>query len=150
MDSLANVELLYNYSAKERFGDTLTAKLFDSMEANSQLSSFYNASPWFFVSLGMDYLGGKFAKAIVKNAPEKTKKALVAILIRQFKLSTKEAGAAADFLLSEALEKAVEELSNAIAHYDVSETLDKDIKDIIEKIKNSMLESKGPIIVTFG
>jgi hypothetical protein len=34
MNSLANVELLYNYSAKEKFGDTFIAKMFDVIKTD--------------------------------------------------------------------------------------------------------------------
>jgi hypothetical protein len=73
MNSVANVELLYNYSAKEKFGDTFVGRLFDAFEANSQLSSFYNESPWFFVSLGMDYFGGKTTKIGIATDSTKDK-----------------------------------------------------------------------------
>jgi hypothetical protein len=39
MNDVINVELLYNYSAKEKFGDTFIARLFDKMEANMQTAS---------------------------------------------------------------------------------------------------------------
>lgn len=150
MDSIVNVELLYNYSAKEKFGDTFIAKIFDIMEANSQISSFYNESPWFLISLAMDYLEGRVARIAIKHGPEKVKKALEKILIRKFKLNMKDAGYAADFLLGEALEKSTEEFLAEIARYDIDEVLDTDLDEMREKIEHSMLEGKDPIIVTFG
>jgi hypothetical protein len=150
MKGLANVELLYNYSAKEEFGDTYIAKIFDALEANSQISSFYNFNVWFFVGLATDSAIGK----LMLKALEKPLAPIRQQMIRQIRsilpVNKKIAEIGADFLLEEALKKAAEKYFDAITQYDVSEILDKNIDEITKKIENSMLEGKSPIIVTFG
>jgi hypothetical protein len=62
-----NGELLYNYSAKEKFGDTFIGKLFDALEANSQLSSFDEGNIWFFADTFISFEKGQTAKMFEKT-----------------------------------------------------------------------------------
>jgi superoxide dismutase len=51
MDSLMRFETAYNYSAKEKFGDTYIALLFDRLEAISQTTSMNQGSVWTFTDI---------------------------------------------------------------------------------------------------
>jgi hypothetical protein len=155
MDGLANVELLYNYSAKEEFGDTFIAKAFDIMEANTQLGSFYNADLWTLINFIMDnVVGGKIKGMLINNELAVVKTKLTKTIMKKFLLSGQNskriAEEIADLILDEAIQRAADELVSALIDYDASNILSRDISEMTERIRKSMLEGKGPIVVTFG
>jgi hypothetical protein len=75
---------------------------------------------------------------------------LVKLIVKKFKLSTKEAEALAEFLLSKAFEEAAEKLIEEMIDYDGEEVWERDVDEMYEKVSKSMFEGKGPVIITFG
>jgi hypothetical protein len=146
MNSLHNFELLYNYSAREDFGDTPQALLFDALEAAVQLkdvsvevSSVLFLADWF--------IGG----AITSKLPliKEAKSAFVAFLVKQG-LAKELAEALVDEVLIGTIKNAISQEVAEATKYDADKVLHEDLVEMYDKFNKSLLEGHGIVVVTFG
>jgi hypothetical protein len=146
MDSLVSFELLYNYSAREDFGNTPQAFVFDALEAMEQLKdvSFEVGSVLFLA----DWLiGGVITNKmpVIKDA----KKALAKYLITKG-LSKEIAEILADEVIINGIENAVKQEVSKAVDYNSDKVLEKDLSEIYDRFDKSLLEGHGIAVVTFG
>ncbi len=139
MNKLHNFDLSYNYSAKEKFGDTAIAKALDLMESYSQLGN--TSFGWKAADILIGYAGGSIAfvsKWTAKRVAKDLMKRGLPKMAAEF-LADEIVGAGKDALIN---------IAEALNDYDVDKIHDKDLKEMVGKYTTSIKDGHGVILIT--
>ncbi|WP_373033615.1 hypothetical protein, partial [Sulfurovum sp.] len=139
MDKLHTFDLVYNYSAKEDFNDTLVAQALDLAESYEQLGN--TSLAWATMSLLTDIVQG-YSK-ILKWPVKKVAK----YLVEKKGFSKAAAELLADKIVG-ASKATLIAMAEKLADYNAEEIHDNDLKEMVAKYTQSIYDGHGVIMVT--
>jgi hypothetical protein len=133
-----NFKLSYNYSAKEKFGDTPIAYVLDLLEANDQLAS---TSGWWWIvnqvtsfMIGKGNIFAKYTKKYMSNILQQNIPGLPSLV--------------ADYIAGKINKDGSQFLQKMTAPFTYDGQHDKNIKDMVKSYKESLKSGHGVILVT--
>lgn len=139
MDKLHTFDLAYNYSAKEKFENTMIATVLDLMESYEQMGN--TSFGWGAVTSVLNLIGGRIA--IVSKWTTKR--------VSNFLVKEGVPALAASFLAKEivgASKTRLLEMAVNFFQYDPTEIHDNNLKEMVEKYTTSIKDGHGIILVT--
>jgi len=142
MNNELHFDVAYNWSAKEKFGDTPIAKALDFMESYDQLGN--TSWGWWTAQNIASFLFGKIS---LLQRFEGASANMVAKALKSYGMPD----AVADFMAEKIAENGIgvfEDMAKAMFAFDADEMHDKNLDEMVDAYKKSIRSGHGVIMVT--